>query len=90
MTPFERELVAQLVSHLKLEDVDMDELNSDTRLFGAGLELDSIDAIEIEVLVKKEWGIEIHQSERNESTFSSIGALAEFVQRHRNRDVKGL
>ncbi|MCU0662452.1 MAG: phosphopantetheine-binding protein [Myxococcota bacterium] len=88
MTPFERELISKLVSHLKLEDVDLEGLSSDTRLFGSGLELDSIDAIEIEVLVKKEWGIEIHQSERNESTFSSLGALAQFIEQHRNRDAK--
>jgi acyl carrier protein len=88
MTPFENELCAKLIEHLNLEDVDLEEISGETYLFGdEGFELDSIDAIEIEVMIKKEYGIDIKPSERNRSTFGTLGALAEFVEANENRDV---
>ncbi len=81
MTEFEIELRSKLITHLNLEDVEPDELVSDTSLFGeGGLELDSIDAIEIEVMVQKEYGVDILPSERSQSTFGSLGNLASFIQ----------
>ena len=89
MNDFENELRDKLVIHLNMEEVDLDELNAESTLFGegSGLELDSIDAIEIEVFLKKEYGIDIHPSERTEGIFGTIGTLAAFVQKNRNRDV---
>lgn len=86
MTPFEVELRGKLIEQLNLE-IDAEEIGSDTYLFGQGLELDSIDAIEIEVMVKAEYGIDILQSERNQSTFGTLGTLAAFIEKNRNRDV---
>jgi len=81
MTEFEIELRGKLISHLNLEDVDLEAFDSDTPLFGdGGLELDSIDAIEIEVMVQKEYGVDILPSERSRSTFGSLGNLAGFIQ----------
>jgi acyl carrier protein len=85
MTDFEIELRDKLIAHLKLEDIDPDTFTGDTPLFGeGGLELDSIDAIEIEVMVQKEYGVDILPSERSRSTFGSLGSLAGFIQRRRS------
>lgn len=82
MTEFEIELRDKLVAHLNLEDLDLDDFTRETSLFGeGGLELDSIDAIEIEVMVQKEYGVDILPSERSRSTFGSLGTLADFIQR---------
>ena len=88
MTVFEQELVNKLIKHTNMEDVDFGEITSASTLFGEGsaFELDSIDAIEVEVMVKQEYGIDIHPSERVEATFGSIGSLAAFIARNRNRD----
>lgn len=86
MTNFEKELRDKIIERLGLDDINVDDLDSDTALFGAGLELDSIDALEIEAMVQEEYGITIHPSERNASTFASFGALAEFILANKERD----
>lgn len=87
MTDFEIELRDKLIDHLNLEEIDLDSITSGTYLFGEGFELDSIDAIEIEVMVKREYGIDIKAAERNKATFSTLGTLADFIQKNRGRDL---
>jgi acyl carrier protein len=86
MTDFERELLKKIVDHLHLEEVDVDSIGPDTVLFGRGLELDSIDAIELEIMIEKSYGISILTSERTKSTFGTLGGLAAFIEANRNRD----
>jgi len=86
MTDFERELLGKIVDHLHLEEIDVDALGPDTVLFGQGLELDSIDAIELEIMIEKSYGISILTSERTRSTFGTLGGLAAFIEANRNRD----
>ncbi len=89
MTQFEKDLAEKLLKALNLdEDVEIDSMSRDTQLFGDdGLELDSIDAIEIEVMVKKDFDIDILPAERNRSTFGSFGIFADFVQNNQGRDA---
>jgi acyl carrier protein len=88
MSDFITELTNKLIENLGLEEVDTDAINKDTFLFGDdGFELDSIDAIEIEVMIKTEYGIDIKPSERNRSTFGTLGTLADFVEKNRDRDT---
>lgn len=89
MTEFEISFAEKLLKALNLdEDVEIDSITRDTPLFGdEGLELDSIDAIEIEVMVKQEFGIDILPAERTRSTFGSFGILADFVLTNRERDM---
>lgn len=87
MTDFEKELRDKIIERLSLDDVDRDALTSDTALFGTGLQLDSIDALEIEAMIAEEYGITIIPAERSASTFASFGALARFVQDNLRRDV---
>ena len=84
-----RPILDSVIKQLGLDDIDPETITSDTYLFGEGqgLELDSVDAIEIEVLVKTEYGIEILASERNRTTFGTFGSLAAFIQNNRNRDA---
>ena len=87
MTDFEIIFKNMLIEQLGLEELDPEIITRDTYLFGEGLELDSVDAIEIEVLVKKEYGINIVPSERNSSTFGTFGTLCDFIQNNLNRDA---
>ncbi|MCP4599030.1 MAG: acyl carrier protein [Proteobacteria bacterium] len=87
MTNFELELMNKLIAQLGLEEIVPETITRDTLLFGEGLELDSIDAIEIEIMVKAEFGIEILPSERNRSTFGTFGNLSDFIESNLNRDI---
>ena len=80
--PMERELAALIVSALDL-DMSPDSIEPDAPLFGDGLGLDSIDALEISLEVAKQYGIEIKaEDERNGQVFSSLRSLAAFVAQH--------
>ena len=61
---------------------------ADTPLFGnpAGLNLDSLDALEISVLIEEKYGIVIAVSEREASVFGTLGGLAGFVAKNLGRD----
>jgi acyl carrier protein len=69
-----------IVSTLKLEDVDPAELADDEPLIGSGLNLDSIDALELVVTLEKEFGIKIGSSEESRQALASIAHLAEFIR----------
>ncbi len=80
----EREdLVANLkeliVRTLRLEDVSPEDVVASEPLFGEGLGLDSIDALELVVAIEREYQVEIPDAEVGRRAFASINALAEFV-----------
>lgn len=76
----ERELKEFLVSTLALEDVVPEEIPSDGVLFGEGLGLDSIDALELGIAVHKRYGISVDaKSPDTRKHFSSIRNLAQFI-----------
>lgn len=80
------ELKELLIDGLHLEDVEPDDIHPDEALFGDGLGLDSIDALEIAVLLDKKYGIRISSGdERNKDVFASLNALAAFVSENRNK-----
>lgn len=86
LTEFEAQLLTQLIDRMGLEDVDPSEIDRDTALFGSGLDLDSIDALELELLIFQEYEIEIIPSERTGSTFATLGVLADYIQANLGRD----
>ncbi|MEA3412399.1 MAG: phosphopantetheine-binding protein [Pseudomonadota bacterium] len=80
------ELKILLVSELNLEEMSPEDIDANAPLFRDGLGLDSIDALELAVLLDKKYGIKIKSSdERNKEIFSSLTALADFVAENRTR-----
>lgn len=78
------ELKNLLIEGLRLEDLTPDDIDPDAPLFGAGLGLDSIDALELGVMLDRIYGVKITTGdERNPRIFASLKALAEFVAAHR-------
>jgi acyl carrier protein len=83
-TPEERELAGLIVSALNLEDVSAEEIDPEAPLFGDGLGLDSIDALEIALEISKRYGVQIRaEDEENRRIFSSLRSLSAHVQQNR-------
>jgi len=78
------ELKDLLITELHLEDMSADDIDAEAPLFGDGLGLDSIDALEIAVLLDKHYGVRITSGdERNLEIFASLNALVNFVAENR-------
>jgi len=80
------ELKTLLITELNLEDISPDDIDASAPLFRDGLGLDSIDALELAVVIDRKYGIKIKSSdERNKEIFSSLNALADFITANRTR-----
>ncbi len=77
------EIKAKIIESLKLQDVTPDQIGDDDPLFGEGLGLDSIDALELVVMLEKHYGIVIKDIEEGRPAFRSARALADFVNARR-------
>ncbi|MEW6341294.1 MAG: phosphopantetheine-binding protein [Paraburkholderia sp.] len=86
MNKLEQELAALIIGELNLEDVQLDAVTADTQLYGEGLGLDSIDILEIALLISKKYGFELRSDNPdNQKIFATLGALAAYVAAHRIR-----
>ncbi|WP_321842961.1 phosphopantetheine-binding protein [Paraburkholderia bannensis] len=86
MNPLEHELATLIVGELNLEDVSIDDVSAETPLYGEGFGLDSIDILEIALLISKKYGFELRSDNPdNEKIFATLGALAAYVEAHRTR-----
>ena len=74
-----QQLKEQLVSGLSLEDVSAEQIADDAPLFGDGLGLDSLDAVEIVVILQRNFKVEVKDMEVGRRIFMSINTLAEYV-----------
>ncbi|HEY3278481.1 MAG TPA: phosphopantetheine-binding protein [Syntrophorhabdaceae bacterium] len=79
MTTKER-LKKILVEELNLEDVTPEEIEDDTPLFGEGLGLDSLDAVELVVLLEKHFGVEVKNLDEGRAAFQTIESLAAYIE----------
>lgn len=86
MTELETELASLIISELNLQDVKLAEVDTDTPLYGDGFGLDSIDILEIALIISKRYGFELRSDNPdNKVIFSSLGKLAEYVSTHRTK-----
>lgn len=72
----------EIIEVLNLEGMTVDDIDSDAPLFGDGLGLDSIDALELIVLLEKNYGIKLNDPNQGKTIFKSVRTLAEFI--HQN------
>ncbi len=81
MSELENELKHLIVDSLLLEDVKADEIDTNAPLFGEGLGLDSIDALELGMALGRRYGVKIKaDDERNREIFRSVRSLAAFIE----------
>jgi acyl carrier protein len=78
--PLKNNLKELIVTTLKLDGVTASDLADDEPLIGSGLNLDSIDALELVVTLEKRFGIKISSSEESRQALASIAHLAEFIR----------
>jgi acyl carrier protein len=80
MQELERELKLLLIEVLNLEDISVEQIDSQAPLFGEGLGLDSIDALELGVAIRKKYDVQMDaDSETTRRHFASIANLARFI-----------
>ena len=79
------ELKEKIIEALNLEEMTPEDIDTDAPLFGEGLGLDSIDALELIVLMEKEYGIKLANPAEGKEIFKSIRTIAEYVSSHRTK-----
>ena len=81
------QLIAQLkreiIEVLNLEEITPDDIDNDAPLVGEGLGLDSIDALELIVLMEKNYGIKLQDANQGKEIFKSINCMADYISKHR-------
>jgi len=80
MQDLKRKLKELLIERLKFEDMTPDDIGDDEPLFAGGLGLDSIDALEIVVMLESEFGIKVKNESAARTYFRSVASLADFVE----------
>jgi acyl carrier protein len=85
MTALEAEIKTLIIETLGLEDMTPEDIGSDDPLFGEGLGLDSVDALELGLALQKSYGIKLEPETKNmRQHFATVASLAAFVDSHRN------
>ena len=85
VTAFRRELKENLVDWLQLMDKTADDIKDDEPLFKEGLGLDSLDAVEIVILMQRKYGIPQSDVENRRDIFATFASLADFVMANRTK-----
>lgn len=84
MEDLKYELKKQIIEELNLEDIKPEDIQDDAPLFGDGLGLDSIDALELVVLMEKYHGVKITDEEVGKKVLASINAMAQFIEEEKS------
>ena len=85
MDALKQELKERIINALNLEDISVDDIQDNDPLFGDGLGLDSIDALELIVLLDKEYGIKLADPKLGKDIFQSVETMAQYVAANRTK-----
>ncbi|MDD2529661.1 MAG: phosphopantetheine-binding protein [Bacteroidales bacterium] len=79
------ELKKEIIEVLNLEEITPEDIDSNAPLFGEGLGLDSIDALELIVLLEKNYGIKLENAAQGKEIFKSVSVMAEYIKNNRKK-----
>ena len=85
MDALKQELKEKIIAVLNLEDINLEDINDNDALFGDGLGLDSIDALELIVMLDKDYGIKLVDPKEGKSIFQSIETMAAYISANRTK-----
>ncbi len=91
MSAVDEQLIVDLkkliIERLKLEEIKVEDIDTDAPLFGEGLGLDSIDALELVIGLEKEYGVVIPDAEVGRKVFQSVRTIAQYIVEKRGEKV---
>lgn len=79
------QLKKEIIEVLNLEEVKPEDIDNDASLFGEGLGLDSIDALELIVLIEKNYGIKLKDPAQGKEIFKSISVMTDYIAKNRTK-----
>lgn len=79
------ELKINIIEALNLEEVKPEDIDENASLFGDGLGLDSIDALELIVMMERNYGIKLKDPAQGKEIFKSITVMADYIRQHRTK-----
>ncbi len=85
MEALKQELKENIIEQLNLEDVSVEEIGDNDPLFGDGLGLDSIDALELIVMLDKDYGIKLTDPKEGKAIFESVEVMASYITANRTK-----
>lgn len=85
MEALKLQLKENIIEQLNLEDITVDDIGDNDMLFRDGLALDSIDALELIVMLDKNYGIKLTDPKEGRSIFESINTMAAYISEHRTK-----
>lgn len=85
MSELKEELKIKIIEQLNLEDVAVADIADNDVLFGDGLGLDSIDALELIVMLDKDYGIRLSDPKEGRKIFESVQVMADYIEEHRTK-----
>lgn len=85
MEELTKELKEEIIEALNLEEMTPEDIDENDALFGDGLGLDSIDALELIVLLDKKYGIKLANPAEGKAIFKSFATIADYVSKNRKK-----
>jgi len=85
MEALKQELKVNIIEQLNLEDISVEEIADNDPLFGDGLGLDSIDALELIVMLDKDYGIKLTDPKEGKTIFESVEVMANYISANRTK-----
>ncbi|MCB0697187.1 MAG: acyl carrier protein [Chitinophagaceae bacterium] len=83
MEELKNTLKQQIIESLNLEGMTPADIDDNAPLFGEGLGLDSIDSLELMVLLERNYGIKIEDAREGRKVLESVASMAAYIQEHR-------